>query len=208
MKKVIGIRKRIEVQTSGEHGSSEETQYDIIFKEGKQLKMITAENHYGDCYSGWTSANYGEFSEIQNIKEIGTLHYVPKYKDMVINVIDEFFIISNYGNIAENNGYGGDNYYPSGKSWIYEDLFVETNRNSNKRHVYVFTGPSKIGKSHLAHSSSFKVYETDSNAKLPKDLNNYEIIVIGNKYPFSVAEVSTRIQNARIISCELSCFKD
>lgn len=105
------------------------------------------------------------------------------------------------------SGDGGDGYYPCGWAWITQDFFDKTPRAIEDRPVYVFEGPSAIGKSFLsghlcgsgpAHTASndhLTVYETDSSKKLPKTraLASFHVIVIGNKWPLHKVQVYQRL---------------
>ena len=93
---------------------------------------------------------------------------------------------------------GGDNYYPSGYAQIDKELFEETIRNQEKRPVWIFKGDSALGKSYLAgiiaNSDRMKtVYGTDAHESLDKI--HEDIIVIGNKYPYSVEDVEKYIES-------------
>lgn len=99
---------------------------------------------------------------------------------------------------------GADRWYPSGKCVLHTKWLQRTNRllaNSSsvypsaqntvleddnktpRRQLYVFTGPSLSGKSFLgSHLKELRVYETDAAKELPKDIKDYHVVVLGNKY--------------------------
>lgn len=88
-------------------------------------------------------------------------------------------------------------YYPSGDITLNEDLFKATIRNKEKRPVWIFKGDSALGKSYLAgiiaNSGRMKlVYETDAHEKL-EDIDA-DIIVVGNKYQYSIEEIEQKIK--------------
>jgi hypothetical protein len=110
------------------------------------------------------------------------------------------------------DGDGGDHYYPCGSAWITEDFFDKTPRAIEDRPVYVFEGPSAIGKSFLSShlrgpepanvrvalttfNDDLTVYETDTSKKLPKacTLASFHVIVIGNKWPLHKVQVYQRL---------------
>ena len=64
-------------------------------------------------------------------------------------------------------------------------MFVPNGRAKTKRPVWIFKGDSSSGKSYLSHLTQKKVYETDSNSKLPIKITE-DIIVLGNKYIFTI----------------------
>jgi len=59
----------------------------------------------------------------------------------------------------------------------------------DKKLIYIFSGPPAIGKSFIANSTSLKVFETDAHCLTKLDVS-YDIIVIGNKYDYSVQEIT------------------
>lgn len=73
------------------------------------------------------------------------------------------------------------------------ELFKSTIRTKEKRPVWIFRGKSNSGKSFIASKlNELEVYETDSNENLPNKITA-SIIVIGNKYHFSISEIKKRI---------------
>lgn len=191
---IIGIRieKYIGTVTEGHNCDFEEVPEElervIIFltKGGRKYKL-TLYTEYGQCYSGWTTASFGhgDLVEVQNF-ECGFTH-VPKEYAEVDNL--------------DNNKYfswdsdGGDEYYPSGGHNINMDYFVATGRQAEKPVVFIFTGPSAIGKSFIASKiKELQVYETDSSDTLniPKTTG---IVVLGGKYNYTIENVKEQFAN-------------
>jgi hypothetical protein len=149
-----------------------------------------------------------------NKQPIGTLHYTPRTAEAQYvrwNTTDESgeetsaMPQNNYFNrvlelafhvdpaqyelnwVVRATLVGDDEYYPRGYCEINAPLLLQpTIRLQQKRPVYLFQGPSGIGKSFLggaiAQHSEVQVYETDSNETLPLNLSDYHVIVVGNKY--------------------------
>ena len=196
---VIGIRQHIENQQSHEHGSAEMVQYHVFLKdETGVLCAFTAYNNYGDCSSGYTSASWGGFTEVLPVDTIGTLHYTPTrplVAEFGANVLSE---VGTGETIVSHDDDGGDSWYPAGSADFNRALFTETPRKVDRRKLYLFQGPSGVGKSYLAENSSLKVYETDRSSDLPKDLADYDIVVIGNKHPFTPADFKPLLKDAGV----------
>lgn len=53
---------------------------------------------------------------------------------------------------------------------------------SSVRVIYVFSGPSDLGKSTLAIHTDLSSYDTDQAEQIPADVYKYDIIVIGNRF--------------------------
>jgi hypothetical protein len=54
---------------------------------------------------------------------------------------------------------------------------------SSVRIIYIFSGPSDLGKSSLAIHTDLMSYDTDQCENIPWDIYKYDIIVIGNRFP-------------------------
>lgn len=79
------------------------------------------------------------------------------------------------------------------------DYFKLNPRFKNlKRKVWIFKGGSLLGKKFLSDKIDLNKYETDTSQNLPKVLNQ-EIIVIGNKYHFTIEDIVSRIKNKDFI---------
>ena len=161
-----------------------------------ELRLWT---EHGDCYSGWCSASWAHADLIRVDSFIGMTHKPIKeltfkldadvIKDGKLPVMDnDIFTITDIGNY----------YYPDGEVEVNMNLFEEINRSKEKRPVWIFKGDSALGKSYLAgiiaNSDRMKtVYETDAHEELT-DISHEDIIVIGNKYNYSVEDVIHHIQ--------------
>ena len=161
-----------------------------------ELRLWT---EHGDCYSGWCSASWAHADLIRVDSFIGMTHKPIKeltfkldadvIKDGKLPVMDnDIFAITDIGNY----------YYPDGEVEVNMNLFEEINRSKEKRPVWIFKGDSALGKSYLAgiiaNSDRMKtVYETDAHEELT-DISHEDIIVIGNKYNYSVEDVMHHIQ--------------
>jgi hypothetical protein len=209
---LVGVREFKEIQDSCEHGTSEMTQYIVFLSQGaednKKLFSFTARNIYGDCMSGYTSATWGEFTNIESVDHVGTLHYVPKDKNLKVKYIndtesDDVELRTLDGESVINCSVnGGDGYYPCGNCSLNYDFFNETERAVEIRPVYLFSGPSKIGKSFIASHLDGKldVYETDVDNTIPNDIAKYHVIVIGNKYPSHKEQVYSVLKDNKEIT--------
>ena len=161
-----------------------------------ELRLWT---EHGDCYSGWCSASWAHADLIRVDSFIGMTHKPIKeltfkldadvIKDGKLPVMDnDIFTITDIG----------DYYYPGGEVEVNMNLFEEINRSKEKRPVWILKGDSALGKSYLAgiiaNSDRMKtVYETDAHEELT-DISHEDIIVIGNKYNYSVEDVMHHIQ--------------
>jgi len=175
--------------------------YEILLKSTKNewYYKLTLHEEHGECGSGWTTASWGHanltrianpFPHNLKPKEETTIA-LPTKTDLTDDFTCDLFSWS-YQN--------DDPYYPSGyvnfnkSNWfpIRNILQIE----DIKRYVHIFQGTSGLGKSYLANLIQGKsVYETDSNDTLP-DIINEDIIVLGNKYPFTIEEVKARINGS------------
>jgi hypothetical protein len=78
----------------------------------------------------------------------------------------------------------GDNEY------IFVNFTMYKNNDSNEN-IFLFTGPSNMGKSYLSHYTEFSVYETDSSSFLPSIIDD-RIVSIGKKYNFDINELISK----------------
>lgn len=174
------------------------------------------------CPSGYCESTLG-FGYVRRVIEFATFNYLPKSSILTIPILfkgdksklysGDLIDLENTVTLDENDVYeldddGGDEYYPTGYIKVNLDLFKKTSRYKDKRPVWIFKGPSGLGKSFLAHVMTayhsfnehycdvffghFSVYETDAHEELG-DIND-DIIVIGNKYIHSVDAVLRHIQ--------------
>ena len=74
--------------------------------------------------------------------------------------------------------------------------FKKTNRLKKIRQVWIIKRQSGLGKTYLtsilSNNSNLTIYETDSNSKLA-DIICEDIIVVGNKYNFSIEGIEKNI---------------
>ena len=162
---------------------------------------ITLEAEEGECYSGWTTATRARYTQ-EVINNFEGFTHVPKthieiddYSDFPDDITNDVFTFS---------AYGGDSYYPSGSYSVNMNLFEQTIRHLEKRPVWIFYGKSNSGKSFLSHKlNNLTVYETDSDKNLPKELNE-DIIVVGNKYSFSLDNIEKLLKNREVFKVKFS----
>jgi hypothetical protein len=162
---------------------------------------ITLWQSEGECGSGWTTASFGHIN-VELVNKFGGYNYIPKTVLTVTDIEPDFdpsrYSLDNYTEGYSNDvftisEYGGDTYYPCGFYNVNMNLFKVLPRVSELRPVWIFTGPSNIGKTFLASKlNDLGVYETDSSDILP-DVITEEIIVLGNKYKFDIDEIKKRL---------------
>ena len=163
-------------------------EYEFLYVKDNQKYSKKFAIEEGMCGSGYCGAEWLHESPEERINNFGTLHFIP---NISIN-IDE--LKTDYGGnelfcIYEND----DDYYPGATINIKFNNWTKTNREKDKKQIYVFSGPSAIGKSFIAHKTDLNVYETDIKPLLPENLNKYDIIVIGNKYCFEFSEIKSKL---------------
>ncbi len=149
----------------------------------------------GDCPSGWCAASWG-YITCDEVQEFSGYTHKP-IKKLTFEMVK-----TNHIDYIENDIFTvsyecDDHWYPNGFVRVNEELFEVTSRYKDKRPVWIFKGHSGLGKSYLAgiinNSSEYKsIYETDEHSTLTKI--DEDIIVIGNKYDYSVADVESMIQ--------------
>ena len=142
----------------------------------------------GECGSGWTTATWGHFklNKVNSFTNPPTYNCQPTLVDVAQT--EDNIDIETLDNVrvASASYCGNDDYYPSGWYTFNESFFTVSPRAVDRMKVFVFKGPSAIGKSYLASKfvEGFKVYETDSSNELPTDMSDYDVVVLGNKYEF------------------------
>jgi hypothetical protein len=175
----------------------------ILYFEGKwkQIYKVVLYQEEGMCFSGWTTASYGNIN-IEKIDHIYPLSYFPKTGIYIDEVKESEDYIKN--TVFDYSSDGGCEYYSSGYVEINMDNFTETPRVKKDRIVYIFKGDSNLGKTYLAMSTGKVIYETDSNAELPKVITA-DIIVMGNKHidKFDIDDVIEKIFTTKTDSYEL-----
>lgn len=189
--------------------SDDVNEYCSSYKEEEEQKQKQEkdENYYstkveielsqkrGMCSSGYTTASWA-FMKVRKVKRFHGITHFPKEK-LVIDDIAPGIDISELKNevfsffsIGETND---DEYYPMGFYKVNMDLFEPSIRYKDNRQVYIITGPSGVGKSFIAHQlKDLSVYETDYQDILPGTIIE-NVVVIGNKYKFSVDDVKSRL---------------
>ena len=198
--RVIGMRREFVVgEQAGEQEFSEEPcesiKYTIfcskkIYDDYSQLFAIELYDIGGWCGSGYTTASWG-IMHIDEIEHVGPITHKPKDPNLMLKYDDEYkWFNEENTNVFGYSSDGGDIYYPYGGIVVNEDLFEELPRAMKSRPRYIFFGDSGLGKSSLAMLLNDKkdVYETDSSETLP-DIIWADIIVLGNKYHFTLDEI-------------------
>jgi hypothetical protein len=151
----------------------------------------------GQCSSGWTVAQWGlhKMSEVSSFGAIthkikAELNATITYNSSLDKYKCQFFEYSHYGN---------DVWYPYGYIYVDMSKFQSTLRGFDQKPIWVFSGPSNLGKSFLAHKmNNMTIYETDSSDQLPDQIES-DIIVIGNKYKYTKGEIANKIMDAKLI---------
>lgn len=170
--------------------------YEILARldRGDKIKISLSEVK-GECPSGYCAATWGCI-KIEYCDRMPFAYY-PK-TDIEVPDLDPRWIGKTTGIPDIENIYfsysedEGDSYYPSGHIRVNEDLFVASDRVMKKRPVYIFTGPSAIGKSTMASMLDRTVYETDRALCLPEVIAA-DIVVCGNKYPHTIEDIELRL---------------
>lgn len=169
---------------------------------------ISLSMSFDQCYSGWTTASFCSC----NVKEVERFDYTNRFMPTDLDIKD-----IGIGNIEEYNSCvfsmssdGYDEYYPSGYYEISEDMFKESKRTATKRKVWIFRGDSVLGKTYLSHRIDGKsVLETDAYTldEFPEVIKE-DIIVIGNKYDYSIKHISNKLfGNPEIIIVDFKKYK-
>lgn len=83
--------------------------------------------------------------------------------------------------------------------YVNMDYFELKSRFSEiKRKIWIFKGASLTGKTFLSNMLWVNKYETDLDPQLP-DIFYEEVIVLGNKYNFTVEDVVSRIYEKDLV---------
>jgi len=170
-----------------------------LTKDNKKVS-ITLFCKNGECGSGWTTASWG-ICEVKSVKRFEG--YTHTLKNPISINLEESDEISN--EVFKVSLNGGDDYYPSGWYNINMDLFTPNSRMMENRPTYIFTGKSGIGKSSLANKfqQDVKVFETDAYAELPDNIIS-DVIVLGNKYSYTLDDMKSRLKDTEIIVCSFN----
>lgn len=168
--------------------------YSILVKGTNGYKYVIRLSGYGGwCGSGYTTASYADLVVEHFYDNFGPFTHIPKHpsEKLTFERIDREVVESNYFSYTD----WGDEYYPNAWFSVNEDLFAELPRSFKERPVWIFRGPSALGKSTLGMdlgAQGREVYETDSSASLP-DVIYADVIVLGGKYSFTIDEIKERI---------------
>ena len=151
----------------------------------------------GICGSGWTTDSHAWF-KIREVQSFPGFSFRPKEGLISIEIDPKNPEDGDYG-IFDISFDGGDIYYPCGGYHVRMDNFTPIRGlegpENIKRKVYIFKGPSTIGKTFLAANlldANLSVFETDSEEALPEEILE-DIIVLGNKHNYSLEEVKERV---------------
>ncbi|MGL4759523.1 MAG: hypothetical protein ACRCXZ_09380 [Patescibacteria group bacterium] len=166
--------------------------YFLLKGERNEQFILELWNTYGECYSGWCTASWGN-SRVTLRKGgfIATHEPVqPFYIDLDVSMENGVPHLNNesFGNELFNVSYeGGDEYYPGGEVTVLEEKLKKVSpRGHDKPLVFLFQGESNVGKSTLGNfcgcSENAVVYETDMEALLSRKVLFSNVIVIGNKH--------------------------
>lgn len=197
--KVIGLRieKYIDQKISGHN--LEFKFEDAVFEKHIILAVLSNNQnieielyeYFGPCPSGWTTASWSNI-KITQVQRFSSYQYVPKEPILLPDNILEFE--DNTENVLFSfSKYGNDHYYPCGYYKVNMELFKKTPRAKEHRPVWIFKGKSNSGKSYLASKlNGLEVYETDISPILP-DVITASVIVLGNKYNYTVDDIAERI---------------
>ena len=161
-----------------------------MYENGSYFKIKLWQTN-GSCGSGYCNATWGNFEYSTDTTNFAYTH-TPKAK---MNFDANFY--NNPEEVYKCEWFsfdydGGDGYYPNGSIWVNEEMFIQTDRYIDKPTTRIFIGDSVTGKSYIAHKIDECVYETDSCSSLPDNLD-YDIIVVGNKYKYTLEEIKQRI---------------
>lgn len=179
--------------------------YVFLLGQNNNFYELTLWEEEIECCSGWTVANLGCHKLSKVGKFGGKTHNLINnlendvdlsglYKKSDLEVKTPFFKFSNIG---------GDEYYPAGYVKIIFEKFVPIPqaRIKDKRMVWIFKGESNVGKTYLsAKLHDMESYETDQSNTLPKDMKQ-NVIVVGNKYDFSIEDIKQNIYD--VDNCEI-----
>lgn len=160
---------------------------------------------YGPCPSCYTISTYGKLEIKMISNKIIPFTHLPKQKIELKGEIEfndkteqyELYIedknnkdfrrvdIHDVNEKVENNLFSfvpfDDPWYPEGWVSVNLDLFEEVYRSPKKRPVWIFYGPSGLGKTTIgSFIENKKIFETDSVNDLP-DIITEDIIIIGNR---------------------------
>jgi len=171
----------------------------LLMKNGKKyIQSIYLEE--GMCYSGYCGSEWLHYSDPKEIEDFGTIHYIPKGN------LEFYDIVTDYSGNEFFTAYESNcQYYPSANLVINFENWEETGRQKLKRQIYVFIGASTLGKSFIAHSTSLKVFETDTEQLFGLD-ESYDIIVAGNKHRITLEDIKNILPDVELIKVKFEEF--
>ena len=197
--KIIGLRvEKYKKQTCSGHncnfdyGEEIADMHTLLLLDSDNNKFeLNLHEEEGECGSGWCVASWA-YINIEEVDNFRGYTHKPKM-DLTISLNEDFRIYDYYCEAFDYSYSGGDNYYPSGYYSVNMDLFIPNARFKDKMPVWIFTGESATGKSFIAeHINGLTKFETDSTDVLP-DIIDAQIIVLGNKYPYTLNDIKNRI---------------
>jgi hypothetical protein len=172
------------------------SEYEFLYLENGKLYSECFALEYGECGSGYCGAEWIKEGNKKQVLDLGTLHYIPKGKLEINNFITSDYDGNDHFILYENDCA----YYPGANIQIKFDNWIDTKRGKESKQIYVFAGPSAIGKSFIANSTGLNVFETDAYCLTKLDVS-FDIIVIGNKYTYTAEEIMEQFtgQNVEFI---------
>ena len=190
----------------------------------------------GWCGSGYTTASWGcyEFSKCENKHTSMIFNYVYSKPDKVVfldldsdgqpQIENDDSVWGDVVRVYDNSGKfiitvndnGGDEYYPNGGAWFDASYFRKIRGTDDvRRKVFIFTGPSGIGKSHLTsiliRDDDDDIYDTDEKELSDETIITATYIVIGNKKPVHIDDIVNHIydkENTDIVIVNMGMFKE
>lgn len=212
---VIGMNKIHTIEYTNSHDHENyyftDVRYEIFLKDKKDNKYVVHLNTiHGDCYSGYTTATWGNILLLR-ISNIGTLTHKVKEPLQIdlfksdsddLYEVNDKFIEEEYNSVFSYSYTGGDDWYPYGSVEVNEDLFISTGRGHNVPVKWIFSGDSNLGKSYISSRiseySQIAIYETDCSDKLEDNVLACDIICIGNKYKFTPEQIKEFVKSKGI----------
>ena len=144
----------------------------------------------------YNGKNFNEYGDIVWDDERSEYKFVPYLLDSSSDEDEDGVDVMNSydGALIFSVSYdGGDGWYPNGGSRVNMDLFKPNIRWTGKRLVWLFYGPSGLGKSTLgAAINGHNVLEIDQLNRLP-DAILADVVIIGNRGKFTIDDILPRL---------------